>query len=142
MLKGSLVGVALSTIMIGICIVPVMGQGVTTGYTVHVDFVYPFCWLYNVQVSFSDQTGRVIGTGVSLDGSELIIPLRVETPTLTLTARAVGYASLGSGYYWPLRVISPVYPGSDYYWQITGASTIIVQNTSGDYWITLVMAKS
>lgn len=145
MLKGSLVGLALSIIMIGTCMVPVMAQGVTSGYMVHVDFVYPFCWLFNLQVSFSDQTGRVIGTGVSLDGSELIIPLRTESPTVTLTARAVGYASLGSSYFWALRAVTPPYPGSDYYWQITGVSTILVQNTSAlrsDYWITLVMVKS
>jgi hypothetical protein len=147
MLKGSLIAFALSTLVIGFWMAPVMAQGVTVGYTLHVDFVYPYCWLYNLQVTFNDQSGRVVSTAMSLDGSELIVPIRMETPTITFTARAVGYASVGSYYFWPLRAVTPGYPGSDYFWRISGVSTILVpssysQNVGGDYWITIEMMKA
>jgi hypothetical protein len=147
MFRGSLIAFATSTLMIVCCLAPVMAQGVTVGYTLHVDFVYPYCWLYNLQVTFNDQTGRVVGTGLSLDGSELIVPIRMETPTITFTVRAVGYASVGSYYFWPLRTVTPGYPGSDYFWRVSGVSTILVassysQNVGGDYWITIVMTKA
>lgn len=152
MLKWSPIAFALSTLIIGCVMAPVMAQGVTMGYIVHVHFVYPYTWLYNIQVNFNDQTGRVIGTAMSPDGSELIVPLRLETPTITLTARATGYASIGSYYFWPIRTVGPTYPGSDYFWPISGVSTIIVHNDlhqspqnpviSTDYWITIVMTKA
>jgi hypothetical protein len=106
----------------------VAGQGVTTGYTVSVSFFYPFHFLYNLQVTIRDQTGRVVGTGISYDGSMVIIPVRTETTTISLSASASGDAS---------GPLTCYYPTSPSFWPVFGMSTIPVQSNGGSYWITV-----
>jgi hypothetical protein len=119
--------VALVLVVFGSCLVPSMGQGVTAGYTLYVSFFYPLHFLYNLQVTILDQTGRIIGTGMSSDGSMIIIPVRTERPTFSLSASALGYASGPITYY----VTNPQF------WVVAGTSTIPVATTGGDYWITI-----
>lgn len=119
--------IALSVLLIGCCIGSVAGQGVTTGYTVSVSFFYPFHFLYNLQVTIRDQTGRIVGTGISYDGSMVIIPVRTETTTISLSATASGDASGPLTY----CVTNPSF------WPVFGMSTIPVQNDGGSYWITV-----
>ncbi len=127
-MRSSIYMITLSLLLIGVCLGGVAGQGVTTGYTVYVSFFYPFHFLYNLHVTVSDQSGRVVGQGTSYDGSMLIIPVRTESPTIALTASASGYASGPLTYYY---VTSPAY------WPISGTSTMPVQSNGGDYWITV-----
>jgi hypothetical protein len=122
---------ALSVLLIGCCMGSVAGQGVTAGYTLYVRFFYPFHFLYDLQVTIRDQTGRVVGSGISYDGSMLIIPFRTETTTISLTASVSGYASGPLTYY---------YPASPSVWSIHGSSTVPVQSDGGDYWITVNMS--
>jgi len=108
-----------------------MAGGVTAGFTVYVQFFYPFCFLYNLHVTIHDQTGRVVGTGLSPDGSMIIIPIRTETPITSLTASASGSASG---------------PLADYFanppvWFVSGSSTIPVEVTGGNYWLTIVLNR-
>jgi len=104
-----------------------MGQGVTAGFTLYVRFFYPIHWLYNLQVTIYDQTGKVVGTGFSPDGSLVVIPVRTESPTNWLRASALGYASD------PLTVIQ----ASPLFWVVGGTSTIPVENIGGDYWVVI-----
>jgi hypothetical protein len=140
-LKSSLIASVLMALIIGCCTAPVMAQGVTTGFAIHVGFVYTNFALYNMQVTLNDQTGRIIGTGMSPDGSEIIIGVRTETPIYLVTVRASGFASFGSYpypysyWFYPIGVSNP-------YWPLSGISTTIVQTTGGDYWVTVLMAKS
>jgi hypothetical protein len=108
-------------------VAPAIGQGVTTGYTVYVSFVYPLHFLYNIQVTIRDQTGRAIGTGISPDGQMIVIPVRTESPVISLTANALGYAS-GPLTNWVIN---------QGFWPVAGRSTIPVEITGGDYWITV-----
>jgi hypothetical protein len=108
-----------------------MGQGVTAGYTVYVSFFYPLCFLYNLQVTIYDQTGSVVGTGMSPDGSMIIIPVRTETATISLTATASGYAS------GPLTN----YIANPPFWPVSGNATVPVQVTGGDYWMTVGLSQ-
>jgi hypothetical protein len=140
-LKKGLVALAFAALIIGSCSAPVMGQGVTTGFAIHVGFVYPYFALYNLQVTVNDQTGRIIATGISPDGSELIVGARTETPTYAVTVRASGYASYGP-YPYPYSYISYPITSSNPFWKISGINTIIVQTTGGDYWVTVLMTKS
>lgn len=128
LLKASTLTLALSLLLIGCTLGPVAGQGVTAGYTVYVSFFYPFRVLYNLQVTIRDQSGRVVGTGISYDGSMAIIPVRTETTTVSLTASASGYASGPLTYY---------YPANTSFWPISGSSTVPVQSDGGDYWVTV-----
>jgi len=122
---------ALSVLLIGCCMGSVAGQGVTAGYTLYVTFFYPLHFMYNLHVTIRDQTGRVIGSGISYDGSMVIIPARTETPTNFLTATVSGYGSGPLTYY---------YPASVSIWPIHGSSTVPVQSDGGDYWITVNMS--
>ena len=123
--------IALSVLLVGCCVGSVAGQGVTAGYTVYVSFFYPFHFLYNLQVTIRDQTGRILGTGVSYDGSMVVIPVRTENTTIALTASASGYTSGPLTYY---------YPASTNFWPIYGSSTVPVQSDGGDYWMTVNMS--
>ena len=133
----------LSTLIIGSFIAPVMAQGVTTGFILHVTFLYPYCNLSNMQLTLNDQTGRIIGTGMSPDGSEVIIPIRTETAIYSVTVRAFGYASIDPYHYWT---------GVYHSWPISGISTITLQTIGGvvttpnyrsssDYWVTIQLIK-
>jgi len=106
-LKGSLAAILLSTLIIapGLFVVPVIAQGgVTAGFTVQVNFYYLcVCSLQNVRVVVSDQTGRVVATSESPDGSMLIITFRVNTPEYWLLLNAMGYASFSYNRPWPVR---------------------------------------
>ena len=124
--------IALSILLIGCCFGSVAGQGVTAGYTVYVTFFYPLHFLYNLQVTIRDQTGRVVATGISYDGSMIIIPVRTETTTIALTVTVEGYAS---------GPLSHYYPASTSYWPIHGSSVAPVQSDGGDYWITVNMSQ-
>ena len=115
--------------VIGICVAPTMGQGVTTGYTLYVSFFYPLHFLYNLQVTIYDQSGTVIGHGFSADGSMIVIPVRTEAVTISLTATASGYASGPLANYLPTPGFSAV----------AGKSTIPVEEIGGDYWMTVVL---
>ena len=126
-LKSLVLTVVLTLVVLGCCVVPSMGQGVTAGYTLYVSFFYPLHFLYNLQVTIRDQTGRVVGTGMSSDGSMLVIPVRTETAIIWLSAYALGYASGPLTNY----VVNPPF------WVVGGKSVIPVVSTGGDYWITI-----
>ena len=126
-LRGLAIAVLLSAVALGTCVAPAMGQGVTTGYTLYVNFFYPLCFLYNIQVTVYDQAGRVVGTGFSPDGSMILIPVRTENPSIALTTIASGYAAGPYANY----VTSPTY------WHVSGHSIVPVETIGGDYWITV-----
>lgn len=130
-LKSLVLAVVLTFVVLGSCVVPSMGQGVTAGYTLYVSFFYPLHFLYNLQVTIRDQTGRVIGTGMSSDGSMIIIPVRTERPTNWLSAYALGYAS------GPLTN----YVANSPFWVVAGRSAVPVAITGGDYWITINLSQ-
>jgi hypothetical protein len=117
----------LSIVVLGFCAIPAMGQGVTAGYTLYVNFFYPYHFLYNLRVTIRDQAGRVLGNGLSVDGGMIIVPARTETTTTSLSATASGYASD------PLTS----YEANPSFWPVFGRSIIPVQVTGGDYWITI-----
>ena len=126
-LKGSLITVALATLIIGTCILPVMAQGgVTASYTIQITFFYPcICTLTNIRVIASDQTGNAVATSVSPDGSMLLVTFRMQTPTYWLILNAFGDASWS--YYRP--------------WSVHGSSFIAVQTISGYYYATIYLTK-
>ena len=121
----------LSCLILGGCFVPAMAGGVTAGFTVYVQFFYPFCFLYNLHVTIHDQRGRVVGTGLSPDGSMIVIPIRTETPITALTASASGAAS------GPLTN----YFANPPFWPVSGSSTLPVEVTGGNYWLTIVLNR-
>ena len=125
--KASAYAFASLVILLGCCFTPVMAQGVTVGFTVYVSFFYPFCYLYNLQVTLRDQSGRIIATGASPDGSMIIINIRTETSISSLTASVFGYAS-GPLTHYTANVSS---------WVVYGMSMLPVENTGGNYWVTL-----
>ena len=126
-MKASVFAVLLTLVFLGSAVAPAMCQGVTSGYTVYVTFFYPLHFLYNLQVTISDQSNHIVGTGMSVDGSMVIIPVRTEAPTFWLSAYALGYASGPLSNY---LVNSP-------FWVVDGRSAIPVEITGGDYWITI-----
>lgn len=117
----------LAFVLVGCCIGPSMGMGVTEGYTLYVNFFYPLHFLYNLQVTIRDQTGRVVGTGMSSDGSMLVIPVRTESPIFLLSASALGLAS------GPLTC----WVANPNFWVVSGLSQIPVAITGGNYWVTI-----
>ena len=129
-MKADLLKLSLLVFVIGTCMVPIAAQGVTEGFVVHLTFFYPIHFLYNVQVTIRDQTGRVMATANSPDGSGILVPIRTETPIYWLTASAGGYASD------PLTG----YEANPAFWRIFGSSTIPVQTVGGDYWMTINFA--
>lgn len=154
-IKGSLIALVFAALILG-CTTPVTAQlcttpvptgcnyntPVTTGFTIHVGFFYPYFALYNIQVTVNDQTGRIIATGISPDGSALIIGLRTETPIYLVTVRASGYANFGGPYPYPYAYIFYPISASYPYWTISGVTnTLPVATSGGDYWITVLMAK-
>ena len=126
-LRAHAVTVVLAAVLVMSCMAPLMAQRVTVGFTAYVSFFYPFHFLYNLQITVQDQTGRIVGRGMSSDGSMVIIPMRTNTSIISLTVSASGYAS-GPFTYW---VTNPRF------WPVSGISTIPVQSTGGDYWITV-----
>ena len=117
-LKANFVAFALSTLMIASMLIPVMAQGVTVGYTIQVEFYSRcICYLSNMQITVSDQSGRVIASGASPDGRMAIIPFRTVTPTQWIIVHTSGYANIA--YY---RI-----------WQVSGLSIVPV-NTAVDYY--------
>ena len=127
-MKLSVIAVMLTLIFLGCGVAPAIGQGVTAGYTVYVSFFYPLHFLYNLQVTIRDDTNRVVGTGMSVDGSMVTIPVRVETSTFWLSAYALGYAG---------GPLSNYYPVNSPFWVVAGRSVVPVAITGGDYWITI-----
>ena len=127
-LKGSLIAVLISALMIGSVVVPVMAQwGVTAGYTLQVNFFYPcVCTLTNVKVVVSDQSGKVVATAISPDGSMLIITFRTNTPEDWLAASATGYGSFSYNLPWLIR----------------GSSIITVQYNGGYYYATIYLRSA
>jgi hypothetical protein len=127
-LKGNLTAALLSTLIIASFIVPVMAQwGVTAGFTIQVSFFYPcVCYLTNVRVVVSDQSGRAVTSAVSPDGSMLVITFRAETPEYWLIASASGYGSFS--YNLP--------------WLVHGSSIITVQNIGGYYYATIFLKSA
>jgi hypothetical protein len=130
MLKAAATTAVLAFTILGLFAVPAMARGVTVGYTVYVNFIYPLHFLYNLQVTIYDQAGRVVATGMSPDGSTIVIPVRTESPIISLSASALGYAS------GPLTN----YVANPAFWVVTGRSTVPVEVTGGDYWITIVLS--
>jgi len=128
-LRSLVVGLILSFVVLGCCSPPAMGQGVTGGYALSVSFLYPLHFLYNLQVTIRDQTGRVVGLGFSPDGQMIIIPVRTESPIIWLSASVLGYAS-GPLTNW---VASPRF------WVVGGTSVVPVEVIGGDYWITIIL---
>ena len=127
-LRNVLTASLLSIIMIGSFIGPVFAQGgVTAGFTVQVNFYFMcVCSLSNVKVVVSDQTGKVVGSLVSPDGSMLVISFRETTPEFWLLVNAIGYASFS--YNLP--------------WVVHGSSIITVQNAGGYYYTTILLRSS
>ena len=126
-LKPSLIMLALCALLVGCSFAPVVAQGATTGFTVYITFFYPFHFLYNIRVTIYDQNGRIVATGLSPDGSMIIVPLRTETQIISLTAAASGYAS------GPFAS----YQASPSFGVVAGSSTVPVQINGGDYWVTV-----
>ena len=141
LLMKTFVALALAALIMGSFSIPIKAQGVTAGFVVHVGFVYPYLAMYNMQVTVNDQSGRVLGSGISPDGSELIVGVRTENPTYALTVRVEGYASFG---YYPYPYWAIFYPitSANPFWKIGGINTFAVQLTGGDYWTTVIMSKS
>jgi len=85
--------------------VPVFAQGgITAGFAVQVNFYFLcVCSLQNVKVVVSDQSGRVVATSVSPDGSMLLITFRVNSPEYWLLLNAVGYAAFSYNQPWLVR---------------------------------------
>ena len=94
-LKSRLIGALLSIITIASLMVPVVAQGgVSATITVQLNFYYLcVCSLTNVRVVLSDQTGRVVATTVSADGSQVLLVFRTQTPLYWLAVYASGYGS-------------------------------------------------
>jgi hypothetical protein len=130
LLKAFAFAALLSIVVLGCC-VPTIGQGVTAGYTLYVSFFYPFNFLYNLHVTVRDQTGGVVGSGMSPDGSLLTIPIRTEGTTISLSVSVSGYAS-GPLTDW---VVNPNF------WPVFGKSTIPVESIGGDYWVTVNISQ-
>jgi len=103
-------------------VAPIMAQETAAVYTVHINFFSYSCGLDSVEVSLYDQTGRAVGVTSSPDGGEVVISFRTLTSINSLTARAIGHASLGSYYSW----------------FVSGSSTLTV-GAAGDYWISVAM---
>jgi len=129
-LKSLLIALVLGFVILGCSVAPSMGQGVSEGYTLYVSFFYPLHFLYNLQVTIHDQTGRIVGWGFSPDGSMILIPVRTESPTIWLSAYALGYAS------GPLTN----YLANSPFWVVAGTSTVPVEIIGGDYWVTINLA--
>jgi hypothetical protein len=117
-------------LIVASCLAPIAAQGVTAGFTMQVNFFYPFHFLYNIQVTIRDQTGRVLATATSPDGSMIIVPIRTETPIYSLTASAGGYAS----------DFLTNWEANPHFWAISGTSTIPVETIGGNYWITIILS--
>jgi len=128
--KPNLFMIPLVVLIIGMCIAPIAAQGVTAGFTLQVTFFYPFRVIYNLQITVRDQTGRIVATATSPDGSLVIIPIRTESPIYSLTASAGGYAS-GPLTYWE---------ANPRFWRISGTSTIPVETVGGYYWMTITLS--
>lgn len=126
-LRALAVTLMLAFVLLGLCVAPTMGQGVTEGYTLYVTFFYPLHFVYNLQVTIQDQTGRVVGRGFSPDGQMITIPVRTESPIVWISASASGYASGPLTNY----VVNPGF------WVVGGTSVIPVEIIGGDYWITI-----
>jgi len=128
--KANAIVLPLVVLIVASCIAPIAAQGVTTGFTVYLSFFYPYRFLYNLHVVVRDQTGRIVATANSPDGSMVIIPIRTETPIYWLTASAAGYASGPLAYYF----------ASPSFWRVGGTSTIPVETIGGDYWMTVTLS--
>jgi hypothetical protein len=129
-MKALAISVALFMIALGSCVAPAMGQGVTTGYALYVSFFRPFCFLYDIQVTVYDPADRIDGKGFSPDGGIILVPVRTENPTIGFTIIASGYAS------GPLTS----YQASPSYWVVSGHSSVPVEITGGEYWITIPLS--
>jgi hypothetical protein len=57
----------------------------------------------------------------------IVIPVRTESTTISLTGTASGYASGPLTYY----------EANPAFWPVAGKSTIPVEVTGGDYWMTI-----
>jgi len=103
-MKGSLIGALLSIIILTSFMVPVIAQGgVSATITVQINFYYLcVCSLTNVRVVLSDQTGRVVATVISPDGSQVLLVFRTQTPLYWLAAYASGYGSFAFEKPWPV----------------------------------------
>jgi hypothetical protein len=119
----------LAVVILGCSVAPAIGQGVTAGYTLYVNFFYPFHFLYNLRATIRDQSGRRLGSALSVDGSMIVVPLRTETPTTSLSVTVSGYASDPLTYY----------EANPSFWPIFGQSTIPVYLSGGDFWITVAL---
>lgn len=122
MIKGPLMVLALWPLLIFSGLVPVMAQSAPARYTVYVSFYAYSCSLDNVRVSLYDQSGRLLGSVLSPYGGEVAISFVTLTPAYSLTAMAVGHASLGSYYAW----------------EVSG-SRMLALGFGGDYWISIGM---
>jgi len=118
-LKTRLIGTLLAIITVATLMLPVMAQGALTGsFTVQINFYYPnISALTNVRVVLSDQTGRVVATAVSTDGSMVLLVFASHTPEYWLAASATGFASFS--YF-------------DKPWPLYGVAIITVQNFGGN----------
>ena len=133
-MKTKIASLPLAILMIALCAAPIAAQGVTAGFTIYLTFFYPYHFLYNLQVTIRDQTGRIVASALSPDGSLVIIPIRTETPIYWLRASASGYASVPYGYYYFYSVTNPGF------WRVSGASVIPVEVVGGDYWMTISLS--
>ena len=118
-LKTRLIGTLLAIITVATLMLPVMAQSAVTGsFTVQINFYYPnITTLTNVRVVLSDQTGRVVATAVSTDGSMVLLVFASHTPEYWLAASATGFASFS--YF-------------DKPWPLYGVAIITVQNFGGN----------
>ena len=103
-MKTRLIGTLLSIIALGSLVVPVIAQGgVSATITVQINLYYLcVCSLTNVRIVLSDQTGRVVATAFSPDGSQVLLVFRTQTPLYWLAAYASGYAGFSYDKPWPV----------------------------------------
>lgn len=120
-MKEGLITLVLWALLVVLCVAPVMAQGATGAYTIHIDFYSYSCSLDTVQVSLYDQTGHFVGAASSPYGGEVAISFRTSTPTFSLTAKASGRASIWS------------------YTRLVTGSSMINLGSGGDYWISVRM---
>jgi len=121
--KPHVIGFTLSLLMTCFLLPPVIAQGVTVDYVIHVDFFAYACSLDITQVSLYDPSGNLLGVASSPYGGEVAISVRTPTPIDSITATAYGQATWASYYSWTV-----------------GGSRTVVLGDGGDYWITLRMS--
>ena len=122
-MRETLIILSLAIVIIGSSITPSIAQKSPLVYNVHINFYYASCSLSNLQVMLNDQTGRMVASTIIPTAFVVTLTYVAISPTSSLTATALGLASIASYRSWP----------------VSGSSTIPV-GAGGDYWVTIRMS--